>query len=144
MHPVLGLSTYFHSFFIFHPFPTLFFLSCQDIRECFSQKHELDSHRFLIVFESPIYIFTELDNCISCLSELFWHCSSAVYVQVTGDANESQVCEALRRYRERECFIREALVHLYNLTTDIDQPRPDLLKVPTFILFFPKRTQQPL
>ncbi|XP_040911186.1 protein zyg-11 homolog isoform X2 [Toxotes jaculatrix] len=48
---------------------------------------------------------------------------------VTGEANENQVCEALRRYRDRECFIREALVHLYNLTTDIDKPRPDMLKL---------------
>ncbi|KAK7944782.1 hypothetical protein WMY93_000510 [Mugilogobius chulae] len=50
-------------------------------------------------------------------------------LKVTGEANESQVCEALRRYRDRECFIREALVHLYNLTTDIDKPRPDMLKL---------------
>lgn len=50
-------------------------------------------------------------------------------LKVTGDANESQVCEALRRYRDRECFIREALVHLYSLTTDIDKPRPDMLKL---------------
>uniref|UniRef100_A0A8C6TXY5 Si:ch1073-82l19.1 n=1 Tax=Neogobius melanostomus TaxID=47308 RepID=A0A8C6TXY5_9GOBI len=50
-------------------------------------------------------------------------------LKVTGDANESQVCEALRRYRDRECFIREALVHLYNLTTDINNPRPDMLKL---------------
>ena len=52
-----------------------------------------------------------------------------MYVQVTGEANEKQVCEALSRYRDRECFVREALVHLYNLTTDIDKPRPDMLKV---------------
>lgn len=50
-------------------------------------------------------------------------------LKVTGEANESQVCEALRRYRDRECFIREALIHLYSLTTDIDKPRPDILKL---------------
>ncbi|KAM4604622.1 protein zyg-11 homolog isoform 2-T2 [Polymixia lowei] len=50
-------------------------------------------------------------------------------LKVTGEANEGQVCEALRRYRERECFTREALVHLYNLTTDVDKPRPDILKL---------------
>uniref|UniRef100_UPI003AADFACC protein zyg-11 homolog n=1 Tax=Centroberyx gerrardi TaxID=166262 RepID=UPI003AADFACC len=55
--------------------------------------------------------------------------SSRKNLKVTGEANESQVCEALRRYRERECFIREALVHLYNLTTDTDKPRPDILKL---------------
>lgn len=52
-----------------------------------------------------------------------------VCVQVTGEANENQVCEALRRYRDRECFVREALIHLYNLITDIDKARPDMLKV---------------
>uniref|UniRef100_A0A672YEF2 Protein zyg-11 homolog n=1 Tax=Sphaeramia orbicularis TaxID=375764 RepID=A0A672YEF2_9TELE len=55
--------------------------------------------------------------------------SSCKNLKVTGEANENQVCEALRRYRDKECFIREALVHLYNLTTDIDRPRPDLLQL---------------
>lgn len=50
-------------------------------------------------------------------------------LKVTGDANESQVCEALRRYRDRECFIREALAHLYTLTADISNTRPDMLKL---------------
>lgn len=50
-------------------------------------------------------------------------------VQVTGEANENQLCEALRRYKDRECFLRGALVHLYNLTTDSDEPRPETLKV---------------
>ncbi|XP_071348588.1 protein zyg-11 homolog isoform X2 [Trachinotus anak] len=55
--------------------------------------------------------------------------SSLENLKVTGEANENQVCEALRRYRDRECFVREALVHLYNLTTDIDKPRPDMLQL---------------
>ncbi|XP_049454560.1 protein zyg-11 homolog isoform X1 [Epinephelus fuscoguttatus] len=55
--------------------------------------------------------------------------SSHENLKVTGEANGNQVCEALRRYRDRECFIREALVHLYNLTTDIDKPQPDMLKL---------------
>uniref|UniRef100_A0A8D3AFQ5 Protein zer-1 homolog-like C-terminal domain-containing protein n=1 Tax=Scophthalmus maximus TaxID=52904 RepID=A0A8D3AFQ5_SCOMX len=55
--------------------------------------------------------------------------SSQGNLKVTGEANENQVCESLRRYRGRECFVREALVHLYNLTTDIDKPRPDILKL---------------
>lgn len=50
-------------------------------------------------------------------------------LQVTGEANESQVCEALRRYKDRECYVAEALVHLYSLTTDFDKPRPDVLKL---------------
>ncbi|KAM3605463.1 uncharacterized protein V6R79_025906 [Siganus canaliculatus] len=55
--------------------------------------------------------------------------SSQTNLKVTGEANENQVREALRRYRDRECFIREALIHLYNLTTDIDKPLPDMLKL---------------
>ncbi|TMS09750.1 Protein zyg-11-like protein [Larimichthys crocea] len=55
--------------------------------------------------------------------------SSQNNLKVTGEANENQVCEALRRYRDHECFVREALVHLYNLITDVDKPRPDMLKL---------------
>uniref|UniRef100_A0A8C7JAC6 Protein zyg-11 homolog n=1 Tax=Oncorhynchus kisutch TaxID=8019 RepID=A0A8C7JAC6_ONCKI len=51
-------------------------------------------------------------------------------LKVAGEANEKQICESLRRYRERECFTREALVHLYQLTNDMyDQTRPDILKL---------------
>ncbi|KAL0966277.1 hypothetical protein UPYG_G00293290 [Umbra pygmaea] len=51
-------------------------------------------------------------------------------LKVTGEASERQICESLRRYRERECFTREALIHLYQLTNDMDdQTRPDLLKL---------------
>uniref|UniRef100_A0A8C4GTI9 Protein zer-1 homolog-like C-terminal domain-containing protein n=1 Tax=Dicentrarchus labrax TaxID=13489 RepID=A0A8C4GTI9_DICLA len=41
--------------------------------------------------------------------------SSHKNLKVTGEANENQVCEALRRYRDRECFIREALPFLDSL-----------------------------
>ncbi|XP_006790587.1 protein zyg-11 homolog [Neolamprologus brichardi] len=37
-------------------------------------------------------------------------------LKVTGEANETQICEALRRYSEREGFVREALFHLFSLT----------------------------
>ncbi|XP_051954152.1 protein zyg-11 homolog [Xyrauchen texanus] len=47
---------------------------------------------------------------------------------VTGEANEMQICEALRRYSEREGFVREALFHLFSLTHAIEKPRPDILK----------------
>ncbi|XP_017275683.1 protein zyg-11 homolog [Kryptolebias marmoratus] len=55
--------------------------------------------------------------------------SSQKNLKVTGEANEEQVREALGRYRERECFVREALVHLYSLTTDAEKPQPDMLKL---------------
>lgn len=50
-------------------------------------------------------------------------------MQVTGEANEMQICEALRRYSEREGFVREALFHLFSLTHVMEKPRPDILKV---------------
>lgn len=50
---------------------------------------------------------------------------------MTGEANETQICEALRRYSEREGFVREALFHLFSLTHAIEKPRPDILKVHT-------------
>ncbi|XP_008431398.1 protein zyg-11 homolog isoform X1 [Poecilia reticulata] len=55
--------------------------------------------------------------------------SSHENLKVTGEANEKQLWEALRRYRERECFVKEALIHLYHLTTDTDKPQPDMLKL---------------
>ncbi|XP_046882916.1 protein zyg-11 homolog isoform X3 [Hypomesus transpacificus] len=58
--------------------------------------------------------------------EALFGCGS---LKVTGEANEGQILEALRRYNERECFIREALVHLYNLSSDLDKPRADILKL---------------
>uniref|UniRef100_A0A8C9W516 Zyg-11 family member, cell cycle regulator n=1 Tax=Scleropages formosus TaxID=113540 RepID=A0A8C9W516_SCLFO len=50
-------------------------------------------------------------------------------LKVTGEANETQICEALRRYTERECFVREALFHLFNHTHVMEKPRPDILKL---------------
>lgn len=53
---------------------------------------------------------------------------------MTGEANETQICEALRRYSEREGFVREALFHLFSLTHVMEKPRPDILKVNTLSL----------
>ncbi|XP_037132213.1 protein zyg-11 homolog isoform X2 [Syngnathus acus] len=50
-------------------------------------------------------------------------------LKVTGQAHEKQLCEALRRYRDRACFTREALFHLYNLTTDSQKPHPEMLEL---------------
>ncbi|XP_076151231.1 protein zyg-11 homolog isoform X1 [Alosa pseudoharengus] len=50
-------------------------------------------------------------------------------LKVAGEANIHQISEALKRYCERECFIREALVHLYSLTNDTDEPQSDVLKL---------------
>ncbi|XP_041695133.1 protein zyg-11 homolog isoform X1 [Coregonus clupeaformis] len=50
-------------------------------------------------------------------------------LKVTGEANETQICEALRRYSERDGFVREALFHLFSLTHIMEKPRPDILKL---------------
>uniref|UniRef100_A0A8C7YSZ4 Zyg-11 family member, cell cycle regulator, like n=1 Tax=Oryzias sinensis TaxID=183150 RepID=A0A8C7YSZ4_9TELE len=50
-------------------------------------------------------------------------------LKVTGEANENQVCEALRKYTERECFVQKALIQLYRLTTDADTAQPDMLEL---------------
>ncbi|XP_056149242.1 protein zyg-11 homolog isoform X2 [Lampris incognitus] len=55
--------------------------------------------------------------------------SSQRNLKVAGEANENQVCEALRRYNERENFTQEALIHLYNITANMDKPRPNILKL---------------
>uniref|UniRef100_G3PNQ5 Zyg-11 family member, cell cycle regulator n=1 Tax=Gasterosteus aculeatus aculeatus TaxID=481459 RepID=G3PNQ5_GASAC len=50
-------------------------------------------------------------------------------LKVTGEVYETQICEALRRYSEREVFVREALFHLFSLTHVMEKHRPDILKL---------------
>uniref|UniRef100_A0A8C7SNA8 Zyg-11 family member, cell cycle regulator n=1 Tax=Oncorhynchus mykiss TaxID=8022 RepID=A0A8C7SNA8_ONCMY len=50
-------------------------------------------------------------------------------LKVTGEANETQICESLLRYSERDGFVREALFHLFSLTHVMEKPRPDILKL---------------
>ncbi|XP_064415887.1 protein zyg-11 homolog isoform X3 [Latimeria chalumnae] len=50
-------------------------------------------------------------------------------LKVSGEANETQIAEALRRYSERAFFIREALFHLFSLTHIMEKPKPDILKL---------------
>ncbi|XP_041847427.1 protein zyg-11 homolog isoform X2 [Melanotaenia boesemani] len=87
------------------------------------------------ISEAAIRVFVESRSDLIFLGLLATGLSSCQILsaqknlKVTGEANENQVCEALRRYRERECFVREALIHLYSLTTDADKPHPDMLKL---------------
>ncbi|XP_059840203.1 protein zyg-11 homolog [Hypanus sabinus] len=50
-------------------------------------------------------------------------------LKVSGEANEVQISEALRRYSERAFFVREALFHLFSLTHSMEKPLPELLKL---------------
>uniref|UniRef100_A0A8C5R9Z9 Protein zer-1 homolog-like C-terminal domain-containing protein n=1 Tax=Leptobrachium leishanense TaxID=445787 RepID=A0A8C5R9Z9_9ANUR len=50
-------------------------------------------------------------------------------VKVSGEANQTQIAEALRRYSERSFFIREALFHLFSLTHVMEKANPEMLKL---------------
>lgn len=56
--------------------------------------------------------------------KLFSVCS-----KVSGEANETQISEALKRYSERAFFVREALFHLFSLTHIMEKTKPEILKV---------------
>ncbi|KAL7985076.1 hypothetical protein Chor_003646 [Crotalus horridus] len=49
--------------------------------------------------------------------------------KVSGEANETQISEALRRYSERAFFVREALFHLFSLTHFMENTKPEILKL---------------
>ncbi|XP_016372178.1 protein zyg-11 homolog [Sinocyclocheilus rhinocerous] len=51
------------------------------------------------------------------------------HLKVAGESSLTQLCEALRRYSDRESFIREVLAHLYSHTSDMEEPQPHILKL---------------
>ncbi len=55
-------------------------------------------------------------------------------MQVAGESNLTQLCECLRRYIDRESFVREVLAHLYSHTSDTEEPQPHILKVQKSLL----------
>uniref|UniRef100_A0A8C8R5X8 Zyg-11 family member A, cell cycle regulator n=1 Tax=Pelusios castaneus TaxID=367368 RepID=A0A8C8R5X8_9SAUR len=50
-------------------------------------------------------------------------------LKVSGEANETQISEALKRYSERAFFVREALFHLFSLTHSMEKTKPEILKL---------------
>ncbi|EMP33570.1 Protein zyg-11 like protein B, partial [Chelonia mydas] len=50
-------------------------------------------------------------------------------LKVSGEANETQISEALKRYSERAFFVREALFHLFSLTHIMEKTKPEILKL---------------
>ncbi|KAF1440853.1 hypothetical protein FQV24_0009075, partial [Spheniscus mendiculus] len=50
-------------------------------------------------------------------------------LKVSGEANETQISEALKRYSERAFFVREALFHLFSLTHVMEKTKPEILKL---------------
>ncbi|OWK04530.1 ZYG11B, partial [Cervus elaphus hippelaphus] len=54
------------------------------------------------------------------------------HLKVSGEANETQIAEALKRYSERAFFVREALFHLFSLTHVMEKTKPEILKKPPY------------
>ena len=49
--------------------------------------------------------------------------------QVSGEANEAQLIEALQQYYNRAVFVQRTLYHLFSITQNYTQPRLDIIKV---------------
>uniref|UniRef100_A0AAV2KXI1 Protein zer-1 homolog-like C-terminal domain-containing protein n=1 Tax=Knipowitschia caucasica TaxID=637954 RepID=A0AAV2KXI1_KNICA len=90
------------------------------------RKHVTDAAIKVFVEERPGMTFLGLLATDAGFSDFL---SGEGNLKVTGEANETQICEALRRYSEREGFVREALFHLFSLTHVMEKPRPDILKL---------------
>lgn len=50
-------------------------------------------------------------------------------LQVTGEANEKQILEALRRYVLRAVYVQKSLYTLFRLTQVMLEPREDIIRV---------------
>ncbi|KAL3887228.1 hypothetical protein ACJMK2_027175 [Sinanodonta woodiana] len=50
-------------------------------------------------------------------------------ITVTGEANERQLLECLRRYANRQTYVKRALINLYSVTSEMTEPREDILKL---------------
>lgn len=90
------------------------------------RKQVTDTAVRTFVEERPAMTFVGLLATDAGFSEFL---SGENALKVTGEANETQICEALRRYSEREGFVREALFHLFSLTHFMEKARPDILKL---------------
>ncbi|TRZ01652.1 hypothetical protein DNTS_006139 [Danionella cerebrum] len=84
------------------------------------RKHVTDAAVWAFVEERPGMSFVGLLATDAGFSD-FLSGEGSLKV-VTGEANETQICEALRRYSERESFVKEALYHLFRLTHAIEKP----------------------
>ncbi|XP_015278775.1 PREDICTED: protein zyg-11 homolog B-like [Gekko japonicus] len=50
-------------------------------------------------------------------------------LKVSGGENENQISEALKRYSERACFVKEAFFHLFTQTCFMRITKPEILKL---------------
>lgn len=54
---------------------------------------------------------------------------SYMFVKVTGEANEKQILEALKRYVLRAVYVQKSLYTLFRLTQVMVEPREDIIRV---------------
>ncbi|XP_052825514.1 protein zyg-11 homolog B [Octopus bimaculoides] len=55
-------------------------------------------------------------------------CLHGTPIVITGEANEMQILESLRRYILREKYIQKSLYTLFSLTQNLEKPRQDIIK----------------
>ncbi|KAG8537644.1 hypothetical protein GDO81_024164, partial [Engystomops pustulosus] len=90
------------------------------------RKHVTDKAVEGFILQRPQIQFVGLLATEAGYSELL---SGDGAVKVSGEANQTQIAEALRRYSERSFFVREALFHLFSLTHAMDRASPEMLKL---------------
>ncbi|XP_053549438.1 protein zyg-11 homolog B isoform X1 [Bombina bombina] len=90
------------------------------------RKHVADKAVEAFIEQRPRMQFVGLLATEAGYSELL---SGEGPVKVSGEANQTQIAEALRRYSERSFFVREALFHLFSLTHVMDKASPEMLKL---------------
>ncbi|KAM4641078.1 protein zyg-11 homolog B isoform 2-T2 [Discoglossus pictus] len=90
------------------------------------RKHVADKAVEAFIEQRPRMQFVGLLATEAGYSELL---SGEGNVKVSGEANQTQIAEALRRYSERSFFVREALFHLFSLTHVMEKANPEMLKL---------------
>ncbi|KAG9471689.1 hypothetical protein GDO78_013670 [Eleutherodactylus coqui] len=90
------------------------------------RKHVTDKAVEAFILQRPQIQFVGLLATEAGYSELL---SGEGTVKVSGEANQIQIAEALRRYSERSFFVREALFHLFSLTHAMEKANPEMLKL---------------
>ncbi|XP_068125545.1 protein zyg-11 homolog [Hyperolius riggenbachi] len=90
------------------------------------RKHLTDRAVEAFITQHPQMQFIGLLNTGAGYSELLYGDGN---LKVTGEANQTQIMEALQRYSDRAIFVQEALFHLVSQTEVMDEPNPKMLKL---------------
>uniref|UniRef100_A0A8C0RJQ9 Zyg-11 family member B, cell cycle regulator n=1 Tax=Canis lupus familiaris TaxID=9615 RepID=A0A8C0RJQ9_CANLF len=90
------------------------------------RKHVTDKAVEAFIQQRPSMQFVGLLATDAGYSEIL---TGEGHLKVSGEANETQIAEALKRYSERAFFVREALFHLFSLTHVMEKTKPEILKL---------------